>query len=317
MAYNTHVVSVGIETPPVRKRLCVQSPEWKVQEMTESYLTFAEQEIQRLNAEVEALQGEIRFQIETRDAWEKILRDAGVETHAVCLNLATSEKERLNGEIETAQEKIRCGIETAKAWNVVKQNAGNESRVYLGTTYVKGEDGQWDRQQLNTELEVLQVEVRLYNETKDAWDTILRNSAGESYAACVDIATKEKERLIAQVEAAQEKISSRLETRNAWDPMPRYAENETRVYQGATYVMGADRQWHLQQTEAQQTEAIAPHDEELETVSGWMRTTETDAAVDSVWQSFRGACERILGRTPKDIDLPAPDRGQFLSLGLN
>lgn len=280
--------------------------------MTETYLTFAEQETQRLNTEVEALQGEIRFRIETRDAWERILRDAGVETHPVCLNLATSEKERLNGEIETVREKIRRGIETAKAWNVVKQNAGNESRIYLGTTFVRGEDGQWDRQQLSTEIEVLQVEVRLYNETKDAWDTILRNSGSVSNAACLDIASSERERLIGQIEAAQEKISSRIETKSAWDTMPRYAENETRVYQGATYVMGEDRQWHLQQTED------TPSSEEvLEPVGGLQRTIDADAAVDSVWQSFRGACERILGRTQKDIDLPVPDRGQFLSLGLN
>ncbi|MGH9560822.1 MAG: hypothetical protein ACRD3S_05140 [Terracidiphilus sp.] len=280
--------------------------------MTESYLNFAEQEAQRLNTEVEALQGEIRFQIETRDAWEKVLRDAGIETHAVCLNLATSEKERLSAEIETLREKIHCRIETVQAWNVVKQNAGNESRIYLGTTYVRGEDGQWDRQQLSTELDVLQVEVRLYNETKDAWDTILRNSRSESNAACLDIATSERERLIGQIEALQEKISCRMETKNAWDTTPRYAENETRVYQGATYVMGADRQWHLQQTEATES-----HHEELEAVGGWKQTTEADAAVDSVWQSFRGVYERVLGRTQKDIDLPAPDRGQFLSLGLN
>lgn len=294
------------------KGYAFKSPEWKVHEMTESYLTFAEQETQRLNTEVEALQGEIRFQIETRDAWERILRDAGIETHTVCLNLANSEKERLNGEIETVREKIRCRIETVEAWNVVKQNTGNESRIYLGTTYVRGEDGQWDRQQLSTEIEVLQVEVRLYNETKDAWDTILRNSGSESNAACLDIATSERERLIAQIEALQEKMSSRIETRNAWETTPRYAENETRVYQGATYVMGEDRQWHRQQTED------TPSSEEvLEPVGALERTIDADAAVDSVWQSFRGACERVLGRTQKDIDLPAPDRGQFLSLGLN
>lgn len=285
--------------------------------MTESYLAFAEQETQRLNTEVEALQGEFRFQTETRDAWEKVLRDAGIETHDVCLNLATSEKERLNGEIESLREKIRCRVETARAWKLVKQNAGNESRICLGTTYVKGENGEWDRQQLSTELEVLQVEVRLYNETKDAWDTILRNSAGEAYAACVDIASSEKERLIEQIAAMQEKISCRMETRSAWDTTPRYAENETRVYQGATYVMGADRQWHLQRTETTQTEATVLPQEELDAVGGWRQTAEANAAVDSVWQTFRGACEKVLGRTQKDIDLPAPDRGQFLSLGLN
>lgn len=285
--------------------------------MTESNLAFAEQEIKRLNTEVEALQGEVRFQIETRDAWERILRDAGIETHAVCLNLATSEKEKLNGEIEALQEKIRCGIETAKAWNVVKQNAGNESRIFLGTTYVKGADGQWDRQQLNTELEVLQVEVRLHNETKDAWETILRNSSSESNAACLALAASERERLTGQIESLQEKISCRMETQSALDTVPRYAENETRVYQGATYVMGADRKWHLQQTEATQAEVTEPRNENLDVVAGWRQTTEADAAVNSVWQSFRGAYDRILGRTESDVDLPVPDKGQFLSLGLN
>lgn len=282
--------------------------------MTESYLTFAEQEIKRLNTEAEKLQAEIGFQIETRDAWEKILRDAGVETHAVCLNLATSEKERLNGEIETMREKIRCRVETAKAWNVVKQNAGNESRIYLGTTYVRGEDGQWDRQQLNTEIEVLQVEIRLYNESKDAWDTILRNSRSELSAALLAVAISERERLIGQIEAAQEKISSRIETRNSWDMPSRTAANETRVYQGVTYVMGEDRQWHRQRTED------VPSVEEEWVPAGILQLStdaNADEAADSLWHSFRGACKRILGRTQNDIDLPAPDRGPFLSLGLN
>jgi hypothetical protein len=294
--------------------------------MTESYLTFAVQETQRLNTEVKALQGEIRFQIETRDAWEKILRDAGVETHAVCLNLAMSETERLSGEIETLREKVRCRIETVQAWNVVKQNAGSESRMYLGGTSAKSEDGSWDRQQPSVKTEALQEEVCLYSKIRDAWDTILRNSRNELGAALLDIAVSERERLIGKIEAAQEKTSCPVETRSVWDSMPRYAESETRVYQGATYVMGEDRQWHRQRTEATPwiaeaapaiTEATPSVAEEWVPVGALQLSIDADAASDSVWQSLRGACERILGRTQKDIDLPAPDRGQFLSLGLN
>ena len=225
--------------------------------MTESDLTFAEQETQRLNTEVEALQGEISFHIETRDAWERILCDPGFKTHAVCLDLAAAEKVRLNEEIETVGEKIRRHIETIEGWNVVKQRTENA------------------------------------------------------------LLSLEKERLNGHVEAVQEmavqeRMDSPIETQSALDATPRYAENETRVYQGATYAMGADRQWHLQRTDS-----TSSRDEVVETARGWWRAAEAETAAESVWQSFRGACERILGRTENDADLPVPDKGQFLSLGLN
>lgn len=224
--------------------------------MTESDLTFAEQETKRLKTEVEALKGEICFHIETRDAWERILRDPGFETQAVCLNLATAEKERLNVEIETVREKIRRHIETIEGWNVVRQRTESALRGL-------------EQELLNTQAETVQ-------------------------------------------EAAREKIDCPIEIQSAQIATPRYAQNETRVYQGATYVMGADRQWHLQKTEPTESQ-----DQVLETVGSWFRTAETEVAAESVWQSLRNACERILGRTESDVDLPVPDKGQFLSLGLN
>lgn len=224
--------------------------------MTESDLTFAEQEAQRLKTEVDTLQKEIRFHMETRDAWERILCDPGFETHAVCLELAAAEKERLNGEIEGIREKIRRHTQTIEGWSVVKQRT----------------------------------------------ETALRSS--------------EQEQLNGQVATAPETVSEKLDlpiaAQSALNATPRYAENETRVYQGATYVMGADRKWHLQRSEPAEV-----RDEVVETVAGWFRAAEPEAAPETVWQSFRSACERILGRTESDADLPVPDKGQFLSLGLN
>ncbi|MGA3079894.1 MAG: hypothetical protein ABSD44_00765 [Terracidiphilus sp.] len=116
--------------------------------MADSYLDFAKRETDRLNAEIELLQGRIRLHIETKDAWDTIVGNARSELRAACLDLANSETERLNVEIEAVQEGIRRHIETRDAWDTIVRNTRSEPRIYQGATYVRGEDGQWHLQRI-------------------------------------------------------------------------------------------------------------------------------------------------------------------------
>ena len=45
-----------------------------------------------------------------------------------------------------------------------------------------------ETERLNMEIAVLQGKICLHNETKAAWDTILRNAGSESHAAYLDFA---------------------------------------------------------------------------------------------------------------------------------
>jgi hypothetical protein len=130
--------------------------------------------------EIEVLQKEILHHNGTKDAWDTILRNAGSESQAACLDLAHSETERLNAKIEAVQEEIQHRIGTRDAWDMIVRNAGSESRICQGATYVRGKDSQWHLQRLNVEIELLQKEILHHNETKDAWDTIVRNAGSES-----------------------------------------------------------------------------------------------------------------------------------------
>ena len=120
------------------------------------------------------------------------------------------EAERLNGEIEAVQEEIRCHNETRDAWETVARNAGNTSRFYQSVTYVKGEDVQWHMQRLDMEIEALQGEIRLHNETKDAWEMIVHDTGSESQAAYLEVVNSETARLNREIEAVQDKIRRHL-----------------------------------------------------------------------------------------------------------
>jgi SMC interacting uncharacterized protein involved in chromosome segregation len=261
--------------------------------------------------EIELLQGEIRLHNETKDAWETIARNAGSESDASCLDLADSEKERLDSKIEAAQDKIRLHNQTKGAWETIERNAGNQSRICQGVTYDRGEDGQWHLQRLNMEIEVLQEEIRLHNESKDAWDMIVRNAGSESQATCLDLAKSGKEQLDREIEAVQEKIGRRIEIRDAWDTIVRSAESELRTYHGATYVMGEDRQWHLQQAPAVEASA-----QEQETENDHIWADNPAPKAGSRWQLLLDACERALTVPQKGMDLPVHGKEQFQSLGL-
>lgn len=270
--------------------------------MAESCLNFAKQETERLNKEIEALQGKIRLHDETKSAWGTILRNAENESQAAYLDLANSETARLDGEIETVQEEIRRHTETMSAWDRIMQNAGSESRISQGITYLKGEDGQWHQQRLDTEIEVLRGRIRLCNETKDAWETVVHHAVSESLTECMDLAKAETARLNGEIEAAQQEINRRQETKNAWDTIMRNAVSERRIFQGAMYMKGWDGQWHLQPAQAIES------DEE----DGLRAVTK----VNSVRQAFLGACARTFSGPRKRIVPVTHGKQGFQSLGL-
>jgi chaperonin cofactor prefoldin len=283
----------------------------ELKQMADGCLNFAEHETGRLNMEIVELQEEICLHNETKAAWDTIVRNAGSESDAACLDLAESQKERLDRRVEAVQEKIRLHNETKDAWDMIERNGGSAPRIFQGTSYEMGEDGQWHVQRLNMEIAVLQEDIRNHNATKDAWDTVVRNAGGESQAAGVDFANSAKEQLDKKIEALQEKISRRTETRDAWDTIIRNAKSESRTYLGSTYVMGEDRLWHLQRTPARESNEEAP-----ETEGYRSRTTHAVPKVNSIWNSLLDACDRALTNPQKGIVATGPGKEQFLSLGL-
>jgi hypothetical protein len=103
-----------------------------------------------------------------------------------------------------------------------------------------------DTERLDMEIDGLQAEIRLHNETKDAWDTILRNAANDSFAAYRAFANTEAQRLNSQIEAIQEEIQHHIKTRDAWETVAHHTERQPRIFQNVTYVKGEEVQWHLQ-----------------------------------------------------------------------
>ncbi len=279
--------------------------------MADSCLNFAKQDTERLNIEIEKLQEKIRRHNESKNAWDMVVQSAGSESRAACLTLATSETERLNKEVEAVQEEIRCHNESKDAWDTVLRNAGSESPICRGASYVSGKDGQWHLQRLNSEIEILQGEIRRYNESQAAWETILHNAASESRSIYLDVANSETEQLNGKIEALQVKIGCHIETRDAWDTILRNAGNESRIFHGATYVRGEDYQWHLEQTPASES-----NKEELATESD--RRQENNAVPESntVWQSLQDACEKTFREPQKRVKHSGNGKEQFLSLGL-
>ncbi|MGD0940259.1 MAG: hypothetical protein ABR905_11155 [Terracidiphilus sp.] len=274
--------------------------------MAESYLDFATRETQRLDGEIEGLQEMIRLHNQTKDAWDTIMRNAAGESQAACLKLANSETLRLNGEIEAVHQEILRHADTREAWETILRKSGSETRVHQGVTYVKGEDGQWHQQRLDMEVEGLQRRIHVYDETKDAWNKIVRNAEGDSKADCLDVANAETARLNKEIEAVQEEIRRCLETRNAWDTIMRNSVSESRIYQGAMYMRGWDGQWHLQQTEGPVLDAEGYPREAGDPVS----------KVNSVLQGLLDACEKTFRGPQKHADLQTNGAAQFQSLGL-
>lgn len=274
--------------------------------MTDGSLTVMKQETERLNMEIEALQEKIRLHNENKDAWNTILRNATGESKAAYLEIANSEAKRIDKEIEAVQEEIRRHIQTRDAWDMVTLNAGSQARVDPGIMYTRGEDVQWHVQRLDAEIEALQGEIRLHNEIKSAWETIMCDTGSETQAANLDLANSETARINKEIEAVQLKIRHHLETRGAWDTILRNAVSETHVYQGATYLKGADGQWHLQQAPA-----VQPIEQEER-----KRTDTAVSKVTSVRQAILNVCEKTLRPPQKHINLTAQPKEQFQSLGL-
>jgi hypothetical protein len=274
--------------------------------MADSCLNFAKQETDRLDREIEVLQGSIRLHNETKNAWDTILRNAGNESQAAYLDLANSQTARLDGEIEAAQEEIGRHTETKVAWDRIMRSAGSESYISRSITYEKGEDGQWHLHRLDMEIEALKENIHLHDETKDAWGTIVCNTVGESKAACLDLANSETARLDGEIDAVQQEISRRLETRNAWDTIMRNAVSESRIFQGAMYMRGWDGKWHLQPAQAGES-----NDE-----GDRMRTINVHSKVNSVGQALLNACDRTLRGPQKRRSIPSNGKAQLQSLGL-
>jgi hypothetical protein len=170
-----------------------------------------------------------------------------------------------------------------------------------------------ETERLNVDIELLQGRIRLHSETKDAWDTIVRNARSELQATCLDLANSETERLNVEVEAVQEEIRRHIETRDAWDTIMRNAGSGSRIYQGATYVRGEDGQWHLQRTQA-----IESHEEQTETEGDRRPASNPVSKVNSVRQVILNACERTLRAPRRRADLPKRSKKkQLQSLELN
>lgn len=278
--------------------------------MADICLTLAKQETERLDTEIEGLQEKIGLHNKTKDAWDTIVGNPGRESQSACQDFAKSEAARLNGEIEAMQQEIRRHTETREAWVTVQRKAGSEACICQSVTFVKGEDGPWHQQQLDKEIETLQERIRLHNQAKDAWDKIVRNSAGESHPACQEVANSETAQLNREIEALQQEISRRLETRSAWDTIMRNAVSESRIYQGAMYVRGWDGKWHLQRTSAPEQAA------ELNKETGRRDEGNTPSKVNSVLHAIVDVCERSLRDPQKQISPLAHGREQFQSLGL-
>jgi hypothetical protein len=278
--------------------------------MADSCLNFAKRDTERLNTEIEVLQKEIGRYNETKAAWDTILCNAGSESRAACLDISQSESERLNGKIESVQEKIRLHNETKDAWDTITRNAGSEPHVCQGASYVSGKDGQWHLQRLNSEIELLQGEIRRYDETKAAWERILRNAGNDSGTIYMDIANSEAVQLNAEIDALQGKIGCHIETRNAWETILRNAGSESQIYHGAKYVRGEDRQWHLEQTHAVESNV------ELDTEEDQMQKSNAVTESNTVWQSLQDACEKTFLEPQKRVKHSGNGKQPFQSLGL-
>jgi hypothetical protein len=274
--------------------------------MADSCLNFAKRETERLDTEIEGLQGSIRLHNETKNAWDTILRNAGSQSQGAYLELANSESARLDGEIEAVQEEIRRHNQIKDAWDTIVRNTGSESHLCQGILYAKGEDVEWHLQRLDKEIEVLQCIIRRHNQAKEAWDVILGSAESESKAAYLEVANPEIARLDGEIEKVQQEIRRRLETRNAWDTIMRNAASESRIYQGAMYLRGWDGQWHLQPTEA------AESNEESER----RRTSNAVSKVHSMRQALLDACDRTFRVQPKHVTPLTHGKEQFQSLGL-
>ena len=170
-----------------------------------------------------------------------------------------------------------------------------------------------ETERLNMEIEELHAKIRLHNQTKDAWDTIVRNAESESHAVYLDLANSETERLNGKIEAVQDEIRRHIETRDAWDTIMRNAGSESRIYRGATYVRGADGQWHLHRTRASESNEEGGRRWTSNAVS---KVNSVRQSLVSVWQSLLDACERTLRAPQKRTNLPERGKEQFQSLGL-
>jgi hypothetical protein len=273
--------------------------------MAETCLEFSKQETERLEMEIETLQEGIRLHSETKDAWDAILRNTGDDLNAVQLDLATTEKERLNGKITAVQEEIRRHIETRVAWDTIVHNSGKKSRIYKDVTYVSGENAQWHLERLEMEIDALQQEIHLHDETREAWNTVVRGAGSKPDAAFLESVHSELKLLNGKIAAVQEKIRRHIETKDAWVTIMRNAGSPTHIYQGATYVRGLDGQWHLQQVDA----APAPEKDESNLAE------ETASKVYSMRDRLMDACEKTFFKPQKQIPLVAQNE-QFQSLGL-
>jgi len=280
--------------------------------MADSCQNFAKQETERLDNEIELLKEQIRLHNQTKEAWDTIVRNAAGESKAAYLEIAASESARANNDIETVQQEILRHTETKDAWVAVMRNSGGETRLHQPITYVKGEDGPWHQQRLDMEIEALQATIRVYNETKDAWDKIVRSAVSEAKAACMELAGSETARLNGEIESVQKEISRRVETRNAWDTIMRNAVSESRIFKGARYLRGADGQWHLQPVEASEAKDGSKNEE-----SDLTATDDASSTVNSsVGQAILNVCERTL-RTPRARrSLQTHGKAQFQGLGL-
>jgi hypothetical protein len=274
--------------------------------MADSCLNFAKQETERLDKEIEVQQEKIRLHNQTKEAWDTIVRNAAGESKAAYLEIAASESARANNDIEAVQQEIRNHTETKDAWAAVMRSSGNEKRIHQAIPYVKGEDGPWHQQRLDTEIEALQATIRVHNETKDAWGKIVRSVVGESKAACTELADSETAKLNSEIEAVQKEIGRRIETRKAWDTIMRNAVCESRIFQGAKYLRGLDGQWHLEPVEASASNE-----------KGDMGSTDdASSTANSVGQALLNVCERTL-RTPRGRrNIQTHVKAQFQGLGL-
>lgn len=103
--------------------------------------------VERLNAEIDELQEEIRLNDECKDAWDLLVSSATGELKATYLEFVRVGKEQLDQNIEEAGEKISRRIETREAWDTIERVASSESRVYMGALYMMGNDRKWHLQQ--------------------------------------------------------------------------------------------------------------------------------------------------------------------------
>jgi hypothetical protein len=274
--------------------------------MAESCLNFATRETDRLNIEIEVLTDRIRFHHETSDAWETIVRNAEGQPQAGYQDLANSERDRLNREIEAVQGEIHRHLQAKEAWETILRNAGSPARPYKGVTYMKSEDAQWHLRRLDLEIDALQREIHLHNDSKDAWETVLNCTGSELETDFLDLMNTETEQLNSKIEAVQDKIRRHQETRNAWDTILRNSGCEFHFYQGAMYLKGEDGQWHIQ--------LERPSSPGKEDGFGW--TNNSASKMNSVWQALLDACEKTFLGSPRRVDLPAHGKEQFQSLGL-